>query len=484
MSNRTRSPKPAPSTSGRHAPDRPDGADKVTGRARFGADFNLPGMLIGKVLRSPHAHARIGSIDTSKAEALPGVKAVMTSKDFPDQANLIVPTGEMQVNLRDITRNIMAREKVLYEGHRRRRRRRDHRGDRQGRRSTLIEVDYEVLPHVIDVDEAMKPDAPVLHDDMITEGVDPPADQAVEHRQAHRVQEGRHRGGLRRGRGGDREGLHHRRPCTRAISSRTPRWRAPARTARSRSGRRRQGHFQVRGFCAKLLNIDTSQIRVTPTEIGGGFGGKTVVYLEPLAITLSQKSGQPVKMMMTREEVFRASGPAPGGNVKVKIGAKKDGSIVAAECTVEMQAGAFPGSPVGPACMCAFACYDIDNVAHRRLRRRQQPAEGRGLSRARRADLGVRGRVRRSTCWRCKLKHGPDRPAPEERRQEGHQDRLRRHLQHDRPGRDAGSRQELRALPDAARSRAMRAASPRASGSTSAPIRAPRATSTRTARSR
>jgi len=96
-------------------PDRPDGADKVTGRARFGADFSLPGQLIGKVLRSPHAHAVIRSIDTSKAEALPGVKAVVTAKDFPEQADLIVPTGEMQVNLRDVTRNIMAREKALYE---------------------------------------------------------------------------------------------------------------------------------------------------------------------------------------------------------------------------------------------------------------------------------------------------------------------------------------------------------------------------------
>ena len=123
-----------------------------------------------------------------------------------------------------------------------------------------------------------------------------------------------------------------------------------------------QGHFQVRGFCARLLGLDTSQIRVTPTEIGGGFGGKTVVYLEPLAMRLSQKSGKPVKMTMAREDVFRASGPAPGGNVKVKIGATKDGRIVAAECIVEMQAGAFPGSPVGPACMCSFACYDIDNV--------------------------------------------------------------------------------------------------------------------------
>src|SRR5215472_12900314 len=151
-------------------PARPDGADKVTGRARFGADFNLPGQLVGKVLRSPHAHARIKSIDTSKAEALPGVKAVVTAKDFPEQADLIVPTGEMQVNLRDVTRNIMAREKALYEGH-----------AVAAVAATseavakqaldLIKVDYKVLPHVIDVAEAMKPNAPVLHDHLMTEGV-------------------------------------------------------------------------------------------------------------------------------------------------------------------------------------------------------------------------------------------------------------------------------------------------------------------------
>src|SRR5215218_2072424 len=158
-------------------PDRPDGADKVTGRARFGADFNLPGQLIGKVLRSPHPHAIIESIDTSRAEALAGVKAVVTSKDFPEQANLIVPTGEMQVNLRDITRNVMAREKVLYEGHpvaavaav----------SEAIARQALgLIKVEYNVLPHVIDVDEAMKPDAAVLHDHKSTEGVTPPPKKA------------------------------------------------------------------------------------------------------------------------------------------------------------------------------------------------------------------------------------------------------------------------------------------------------------------
>ncbi|HYC63280.1 MAG TPA: hypothetical protein VEC14_01005, partial [Reyranellaceae bacterium] len=153
-------------------PDRPDGADKVTGRARFGADFNLPGQLIGKVLRSPHAHAEIRSIDTSKAEALPGVKAVVTAKDFPEQANLIVPTGEMQVNLRDITRNIMAREKALYEGHAVAAVAAINEAVAK-QALALIKVDYKVLPHVIDVKDAMKPNAPILHG-MITEGVNPP----------------------------------------------------------------------------------------------------------------------------------------------------------------------------------------------------------------------------------------------------------------------------------------------------------------------
>jgi CO/xanthine dehydrogenase Mo-binding subunit len=155
------------------SPVRPDGVPKVTGLAQYGADFSLPGMLWGKILRSPHAHARIRSIDTSKAQALKGVKAVMTSKDLPDQKFEYVGPERVAVNFWHMTRNIMAREKVLYEGH----------AVAAVAATTpaiaeealkLIEVDYEVLPHVIDVDEAMKPTAPLLHEDMITRGIDPP----------------------------------------------------------------------------------------------------------------------------------------------------------------------------------------------------------------------------------------------------------------------------------------------------------------------
>ena len=152
--------------------NRPDGVDKVTGRARFGADARLPGMLYGKILRSPHAHARIISIDTSKAQMLSGVKAVVTRDDFEDRDSEFVPAGEMMVNYRDMVRNIMAREKVLYDGH-----------AVAAVAATsitiakqalkLIDVTYEVLPHVIDVVEAMAPGAPLLHDDLFTDGVEP-----------------------------------------------------------------------------------------------------------------------------------------------------------------------------------------------------------------------------------------------------------------------------------------------------------------------
>jgi CO/xanthine dehydrogenase Mo-binding subunit len=123
-----------------------------------------------------------------------------------------------------------------------------------------------------------------------------------------------------------------------------------------------QGHFVVRAYTAKLLGMEIGNLVVHPAEIGGGFGGKTVVYVEPVAVALSRKTGHPVKIMMSREDVFKATGPTSGGSMTVKIGVKKDGTIVAADGVFKLQAGAFPGSPVMNAAMCAFAPYIIPNV--------------------------------------------------------------------------------------------------------------------------
>jgi CO/xanthine dehydrogenase Mo-binding subunit len=341
-------------------PIRPDGVDKVTGRARFGADLHMTGQLVGRVLRSPHPHARIRRIDTAKAAALAGVKAIVTRDDFADQASEFVPAGEMLINYRDLVRNVMAREKVLYEGH----------AvaavaaisaevARQALK--LIEVDYEALPHVIDAVEAMKPGAPLLHEDMITAGVDP-APKAASN-VAKRVEFTL--GDVAKG-FADAEVVIERTFDTRPVHQAYIEPHACVASV-NESGDAEvwvstQGHWIVRAHCARLLGMDVSKVRVTAAEIGGGFGGKTVVYLEPVALALSRKAGRPVKMTMTREEVFRASGPTSGARIRVKIGARKDGRITAGEAELVYQAGAFQGSPVGPGAMCAFAPYDLANV--------------------------------------------------------------------------------------------------------------------------
>ena len=341
-------------------PVRPDGVDKVTGRARFGADAHLPNMLVGKVLRSPHAHARLKSIDVSRALALPGVKAVVTRDDFSDLPSEFVPAGEMLVNYRDIVRNVMAREKVLYEGHpvaavaav----------GERAAKEALdLIEVEYEALPHVMDVEEAMAPDAPLLHEDMITAGVEPAPETPSNVAKVVEFGHGDVEAGF-----AEADMVVEREFRTRPVHQG---YIEPHSCVASFSEDGQadlwcttQGHFVVRGHCAKLLGMEVSRLRVTASEIGGGFGGKTVVYLEPLALMLSRKSGNPVKMTMSREEVFRASGPAPGTCIRVRVGVRRDGRITAGEAELKYEAGAFQGSPVQPGCMCAFAPYDLPNV--------------------------------------------------------------------------------------------------------------------------
>jgi CO/xanthine dehydrogenase Mo-binding subunit len=339
---------------------RPDGVDKVTGRARFGADMAMQGQLVGRVLRSPHAHARIRSIDVSAAARLPGVKAVVTRDDFKDQPSEFIPAGEMMINYRDVVRNVMAREKALYEG---------HPVAAVAATSTavarqalkLIQVDYEVLPHVIDVVEAMRPGAPLLHEDMITAGVEPapkaPSNVAKRVEFGHGdVEAGFKQADVAIERSFTTKPVHQGyiepHACIASVSE----------DGQAEVWCTTQGHWIVRAHCARLLGWDIAKIRVTASEIGGGFGGKTVVYLEPVALALSKKARRPVKMTMTREEIFRASGPTSGAHVRVRIGARKDGRIVAAEGELKYQAGAFAGSPVQPGAMCAFAPYDIENV--------------------------------------------------------------------------------------------------------------------------
>jgi CO/xanthine dehydrogenase Mo-binding subunit len=341
-------------------PIRPDGIEKVTGRANFGADMSLPGMLTGRIVRSPHAHAKILSIKTDKAMALPGVKAIVTSADFPEIGPKQRGAGEAPVSFRDMSRNVMARDKVLYDGH----------AVAAVAATTaaiadqaaaLIEIEYEVLPHVITAAEAMKPGAPVLHDDMFTKGLDPKPDTASNVSQRFQFGMGDTDAGFKEAdviveHDFTTQCVHQGYIEPHACVVETTEDGMATVWASS------QGQFMVRNYSATLCGMDISKVRVLPAEIGGGFGGKTTVYLEPVAIMLSRKSGKPVKLVMNREDVFRATGPTSGGHAHAKIGAKRDGTIVAGELTMEYEAGAFAGSPVQFGCMTGFAPYDIPNV--------------------------------------------------------------------------------------------------------------------------
>jgi CO/xanthine dehydrogenase Mo-binding subunit len=338
---------------------RPDGADKVTGRATFGADFNLPGMLWGKVLRSPHPHAKIISINLEKAKAAPGVKSVICSDDmveFPLDTPVMVGPADM----RFVSRNILARDKVLYAGHPVAAVAATSVKNAQDALA-LIEVEYEVLPHVIDVEDAMKPDAPVLHDFLRTGGVDPKPESAsnVASRLEFKL------GDLDAGFAAADvivERTYKTKPVHQGYLEPHACLVSVAKDGQATIWSSSQGHFMVRSATAIMTGLNVADIRAIPAEIGGGFGGKTIVYLEPLALIMARISGFPVKMVMTREEVFLATGPTSGSWNTVKIGATKEGKITAATATFRFQAGAFPGSPARPAASCAFAPYEIENV--------------------------------------------------------------------------------------------------------------------------
>ncbi|MBI3513796.1 MAG: xanthine dehydrogenase family protein molybdopterin-binding subunit, partial [Proteobacteria bacterium] len=341
-------------------PIRPDGVPKVTGKAQYGADLTMPGMLQGSILRSPHAHARIKSIDTSAAEKLPGVKAVVTSKDFPEHKFEYIGPERVAFNYWHMTRNIMAREKVLYEGHALAAVAATSKSIAD-EACALIKVDYEVLPHAIDVDDAMKPDAPLLFEDMITRGIEPPPTKPSNISKRLEFKLGDIDAGFKQAdviieKTFKTAAIHQAyiepHACIVKLDS----------DGQGEIWSSSQGHFVVRAYTAGLLKLPVGDLRAYAAEIGGGFGDKTVVYLEPVAAVLSRKCGLPVKLVMSREDCFKATGPTSGSSMRVKIGATKAGKIVAAEGEFKFQAGAFPGSPVMNGCMCAFAPYDIANA--------------------------------------------------------------------------------------------------------------------------
>ena len=342
-------------------PVRHDGADKVTGRAVYGADVLLTGTLHGAVLRSPHAHARILSVDTSKAEVMDGVRAVVTADDLPPAEDKLVDVGEGNTRLAYVHGNILAKNKVLYQGH-----------AVAAVAATnphialeaaqAIEVRYETLPSSMTAPEAMRADAELLHDDLRTQEFGEQT-ETVSNIAQHfvwklgDVGQGFAQSDIVVEREFDTATVHQGYIEPHNV---TALWNHDGRLHIWCST---QGAFVVRDVTAKVLEIPVSNIKVTPTEIGGGFGGKIPVYLEPVAALLSKQTGRPVKIVMSREDVFLGTGPTAGSHVRVKVGASADGKLQALDATLAYEAGAYPGSFVAPGGMCIFAAYDCANVA-------------------------------------------------------------------------------------------------------------------------
>ena len=351
-------------------PIRHDGAEKVTGRAKYGADTILPGMLYGKILRSPHAHAVIKSVDTSAAAAHPGVHAVVTSSDWPETSMKLVDLAEGSIhNLGFLSMNVLARGKALYKGHaiaavaavsa--------HIAEEA---TKLIKVEYEVLKPVLTAIEGMKPDAPILHERLAS--VASPAlrpggllDDNADSMRTNIANEFEFNlGDVEQG-FKDADIIVEKTTTTQAVhqgyiepQAGVAQWSEDGKLTIFSSS---QGQFTVRDHTARFLGIAVGQVKAVPMEIGGGFGAKGITYVEPIAALLSQKSGRPVKVQLSRTEVFEGTGPTSGTQISVKLGATKDGKLIAAEAELIYEAGAFPGSPVGAGIQCMMGQYDIPN---------------------------------------------------------------------------------------------------------------------------
>ena len=313
---------------------RKDGPDKVTGKAVYTQDVKLPNTLIGRILRSPHPHARILRIDTSRAKALPGVKAVITIEDTKGIRHGFVETPRYPPD-----QEVLARDKVVHVGEEIAAVAAvDHQTAQKA--LDLIEIEYEVLPAVFDPEQAMKPGAPEIHP-------------------SHPKAPGNYSniGGTTETEWGDVEKGFAESDYVREdrfeCQLRTHGYLEPHVTlAHWESDKLNvwtssMGAFVKRAKLAKVLDLPYSSVRIHKTYVGGTFGGKIDLYShEYCASRLSMITGRPVQIVASREEIFSAYRHAQPLILEIKTGVKKDGTIVAQRIRAINNAGAFRGSGV------------------------------------------------------------------------------------------------------------------------------------------
>lgn len=325
---------------------RPDGPEKVLGQVQYVADLDARGLLHAKLLRSPHAHARIVRIDASRARALPGVRAVLTAADVPElkrkaptRAHAVLAIDRV-VFVGQPVAAVAADEPAIAE-----------------EALDLIEVEYEVLPPAVDPLQAMQPGAPPVAD----AGTEADTSEALAHGSVAGVatetkpakavnisQQARlHRGDLAAGFAASDVVIEktYRVPMVHqgylephAVLAQ---WDSAGLLTLWAST---QGSFNTRSEVAEVLEIPENRIRVVPVECGGGFGGKIRALCEPITALLARATGRPVRYVMTRREELEAGMPAPQVIIRLKTGVKRDGSLMALDAETIVESGAFSGA--------------------------------------------------------------------------------------------------------------------------------------------
>ena len=326
-----------------------DAMEKVTGHTLYAGDIYLPGMLMCKILTSPRNHARIVSIDTSAAEALPGVHTIITGKDFPD---VRFGSGAVQ------DRRVMARAEVFYVGEPVAAVAADDEMTAQEALS-LIRVEYEDLDSVVDPLEAIKPSSPTVHKDLesfegftfsmggnngtLLEADRGDVDQAFQEAD-HVFEETYHSQGIN-------QGFLEPMACVADVepNGRLNIWAST------------QGSYAVRAQLASVLEMSIARIKVIAMEMGGGFGAKLRLALEAFPALLAMKTGRPVKLVNTREEVFTINGPRLPTTMYLKTGVNKDGRIVAREAYSVFDLGAYLGAGPNSGVSHSVGPYNVPN---------------------------------------------------------------------------------------------------------------------------
>ena len=329
--------------------NRIDALDKVTGQATYASDVYLPDMLMCKLLPSTRSHARILRIDTSRAEQLPGVRAIITGKDFPD---LFFGSGAVK------DRRVMARDEVFYIGEPVAAVAADDETTAQ-EALELIHVEYQDQERVVDPLQAIKSGATEVHPDMagfegygfamggnnctLLDADRGDVDQAFDEAD-HVIEETYHSQAIN-------QGFLEPMACVANLEAngRLTVWAST------------QGPYQVRAQLASVLDMPISRIKIIAMELGGGFGAKLRLAFEAFPSLLAMKTGRPVKLINTREEVFTLNGPRLATNIYLKTAVNSDGAITAREAHSIFDVGAYLGAGPNAGVGHALGPYNIPN---------------------------------------------------------------------------------------------------------------------------